>query len=110
MFDIHPLNQRSITVSYAKADGTPGEIEGAPQWTLTDPSIATLTVAADGMSAVVQHSGGVGEVMLEVRADGDLGAGVFPIVVSEVFSMRAPLGATAGSLGVSEETTFLLMP
>lgn len=45
MFDIHPLNQRAMSVSYTKADGSPGQVEAAPEWSLSDPSLATLTPA-----------------------------------------------------------------
>lgn len=55
------------------------------------------------MSATIAHNGAVGEVTLTVRADGDLGAGVHPIVLSEVFSMLPVLGATGGSFTVGEE-------
>lgn len=103
MFDIHPVMQRPMSVSYTKADGTPGEVESAPEWSLSDPSLANLSAAADGMSATLQYNGAVGEVSLMVRADGDLGAGVHPIVLSEVFTMLPALGATGGSFSVGEE-------
>lgn len=102
-FDIHPLNQRLLTVAYSKADGSPGQVETPPQWELSDEALATLAVQGDAMGANIQHNGAVGEVTLTVRADGDLGVGVFPILISEVFTMLPPLGATGGSLGVGEE-------
>lgn len=103
-FDIHPGNKRVLTPSYQKADGTPGAVEGFPEWSLSDPTLATMVVNPDGMGGEMQHNGAVGEVTLTVRADGDLGIpGVFPIVLSEVFTMLAPLGATGGTLGVGDE-------
>jgi hypothetical protein len=101
-FDIHPANQRSMTASYSRSDG-PGEVEAPPEWELSNESLATLLVEPDGMSAKIQHSGGVGEVTLTVTADGDLGTGVFPIVLSEIFTMLPPRGATGGTLGVGNE-------
>jgi len=65
--------------------------------------LANLAPAPDGMSATLQHNGAVGEVTLTVRADGDLGAGVHPIVLSEIFTMLPALGATGGSFSVGEE-------
>lgn len=103
MFDIHPATKRPITPTYEKSDGSAGSVEGAPEWALSDPTLATLVVNPDGMGGEVQHNGAVGEVTLTVRADGDLGAGMFPIVLSEVFTMLAPLGATGGTLGVGDE-------
>lgn len=102
-FDIHPGNMRSVTPTYQKGDGSPGLVEGVPDWSISDATLATMVKNADGLGGSVQHNGAVGEVTLTVRADGDLGTGVFPIVLSEVFTMLAPLGATGGTLGVGDE-------
>ena len=102
-FDIRGGFKRSVSVAFTKADGSPGLVEGIPAWTLSDPAIAGLVVAADGMSAEVSHMGGVGEVILSMSADGDLGAGVFPIAAVETFTMMAPIGATAGVFAVGDE-------
>ncbi|MGH8570013.1 MAG: hypothetical protein ACREXU_18905 [Gammaproteobacteria bacterium] len=103
MFDLHPGNQRAMSVSFTKADGSLGQVETAPAWSLSDPALATLAAAPDGMSATIAHNGAVGEVTLTVRADGDLGAGVHPIVLSEIFTLMAPLGAVGGAMSVGEE-------
>lgn len=102
MFEIHQGFKRTVAVSYSKADGTPGEIEGMPIWELTPP-IGIVTVAADGMSAEVAWDGTNIGAVLTVNADGDLGTGVFPILVSETFDFVAPLGAVAGAVSVSGE-------
>ncbi|MFH0351033.1 MAG: hypothetical protein ACHBMF_03740 [Chromatiales bacterium] len=102
MSDIKPAYKRTITAAYTKADSTPGQVEGVPVWTLSDPLLGTLTPAVDGMSATIAHKA-PGSATVEVTADGDLGAGVHPIVLSEVFTMLAPLGAEAGTLSVGEE-------
>lgn len=102
-FDISSGKQRSVMIAFVKADGSPGEVEGAPIWELSEDSLADLEVAADGMSAVIGHIGATGTTRLEVRADGDLGVGVFPIFVGEDFVMRAPLGATAAAFTVGDE-------
>ena len=102
-FDIGPGNMRPFTVTFSKADGTPGSVEGVPTWELSDITLGALVVNPDGMGGSVQHNGAVGEVTLTGRADGDLGEGVFPIVLSEVFTMKAPLGAVGGALGVGDE-------
>lgn len=105
MFPISPNMKRRITVQYARDDGTPGLVEGAPVWTAS-PDLASVQPADDGLSADVVHNGAVGELTLTITADGDLGAGVFPIVLSEMFDMRPPLGAVGGAVAVgSEEMT-----
>jgi hypothetical protein len=104
MFDIHTSNMRALQVSYSKDDGSPGEVEGAPQWTFDLDDIATLEVDPDGMNARIKHNGSIGLVTLSVTADGDLGAGVHPIVLTEQFNMLAPLGATQVQMSVGDET------
>ena len=107
--EIHQGFKRVITTSYVKADGTAGVVEGLPVWEVVPAGIADLVVAADGLSAELSWAG-VGEAVLTITADGDLGAGVFPIVVSEAFSLVAPLGATAGTLSVGEEVAVVVVP
>lgn len=109
-FDIGTSKQRVVRVAFTKADGSPGEVEGLPTWTLSDTSLATLEVAADGMSATIRHSGATGSTRLDMRADGDLGSGVHPIVVGEDFVMLAPLGATAAAFTVGAEEDSLPPP
>lgn len=102
-FSIRPGFRRTISVTFTKDDGSAGNVEGTPTWELSDQTLALLTPAADGMSADMQHNGAVGDVMLTMRADGDLGAGVHPIVVSDTVTMIAPLGATVAAFTVGEE-------
>lgn len=106
---IDPGFKRLITPMYDRtnADGSvdagAGTVEGVPTWELSDGTLATMVVNPDGLGGEVQHNGAVGEFTLTVRADGDLGAGVFPVVLSEVFTMAASLGATGGSLGIGDQ-------
>ena len=37
MFAIHQGFKRIITLRYTKADGTPGEVEGVPVWSIVPP-------------------------------------------------------------------------
>lgn len=90
-----------FSVAFTKEDGSPGIVEGSPLWELTDPSLGTLNVDPDGMSATVAWAG-VGQCDVICRADGDLGEGVFPIVMSQTIQFKEPLGAVAGTMTVSE--------
>lgn len=103
MFDIQEGFKREISVAFSKADGTPGTVQGFPSWTASDEALALVVPAADGMSAMVLHQGGVGDVTVTMTADGDLGIGVFQISATEVFSMLPPLGAVAGKIAVGPE-------
>ena len=101
--DIHQGFKRIFNVAYVKADGSPGEVEGLPVWSITPPETSIVTVSADGLSAEVVWNGTGDGAVLNISADGDLGTGVFPINVTETLNFVAPMGATAGTLTASEE-------
>lgn len=50
-----------------------------PAWAVSDPALADLAIAEDGMSADVMPKGPVGNFLLQVSGDADLGDGVKPI-------------------------------
>ena len=62
--------------------GNIATVDGAPAWSLSDPSLAILDIAADGMSAVLKPIGPVGSLIVQATADADMGAGVVPILAS----------------------------
>lgn len=95
--------QRTLTATFTKRDGSPGAVEAQPLWEFATPAIATTVVSADGMSVKVQHNGGSGDFDYNMTADGDLGAGVFPIVRTGRLMMMPPLGASGGDIGVGAE-------
>lgn len=103
MFKIHQGFKRTITPQYTKADGTPGQIEGVPVWSITPAETSVLTIAADGLSADLAWAGSGDGAVLTITADGDLGTGIFPVVITETFNFVAPLGAVAGTVTVGDE-------
>lgn len=60
--------------------GNLAKIEGAPQWALTDSTLATLEVMEGGMSAVLKPVGAVGSLKVQVSCDADLSEGVKTIL------------------------------
>jgi hypothetical protein len=102
-FQIHQGFKRTITPVYTKKDGIPGQIEGVPVWSIVPAETSLLTVATDGLSAELVWAGTGDGAILTVSADGDLGAGVFPVVITETFDFVAPLGAVAGSVTIGDE-------
>jgi hypothetical protein len=56
--------------------GNPAKVDGAPVWTVSDPTIGEITsLAADGLSCVFNTlAAGVAQIV--VTADADLGVGV----------------------------------
>lgn len=55
--------------------GNPALVDGAPLWSLTDPSLGDVVPAEDGLSAVLTPKGGLGSCVVQVSADADLGEG-----------------------------------
>ncbi len=108
-FDIASGNGRDIVLTYSKADGTPGVVHGEPVITLGTPDMAAFSqqpfdATAGTLTFEIEHNGSVIEgLALTVTADGDLGEGIHPIVYSEIFNMKAPLGAVGVAAAVSAE-------
>lgn len=104
---LHSGFKYTLTASYVKTnpDGStlPGVVEGSPVWSASVPEVVILVPTADGLSCDVIWNGVAQDLVISVLADGDLGAGVFPISMSIVMDLEAPLGATAGSIGISAE-------
>jgi hypothetical protein len=69
-----------VSVEFVDAKGNAAKVDGLPQWAVSDESLATLEVAADGLSAVVKPVGPLGSFKLQVKADADLGEGVKEIL------------------------------
>ena len=101
--EIHQGFKRTITYTYTKADGTPGAIDGIPEFSTSNPEVVDLVPSLDGLSVDVVWNGVGTGVTVTATADGDLGTGVFTIVTTDTFDLVAPLGATAGSSTVSDE-------
>ncbi len=64
-----------LSVSPVDKKGKPAKVEGAPAWSSSDETVATVVPAADGMSADVV-AGNPGICQINVSADADLGEGV----------------------------------
>ena len=73
-----PARTFSVTSEPLSADppGNPATVDGVPSWASSDPSIVSVTPAPDGLSAVAESTGNLGNVQISVAADADLGSGV----------------------------------
>lgn len=69
-----------VSVVFKDKLGNVAKVDGLPAWAVTDATLASLEVAADGLSAVVTPLGPVGSFKLQVSADADLGEGVKSIL------------------------------
>jgi hypothetical protein len=73
-------NTATLRIAQIQDDkGNPAQIDGLPAWSVSDTTIATLTPAADGMSAELVPVGPALPVQVSVTVDADLGAGVTPL-------------------------------
>ena len=76
----------TATVAYADAAGHPVSVASVPSWGADNPSVATVTPAADGMSAVVTGVG-VGAAIITVTAEGDPTPGVDTITLTSLVNV-----------------------
>lgn len=86
------IQKCDLTVSPVDAKGNAAPVEGAPAWTVSDPTILGITAAADGLSASIVALGPLGTCQVNVSADADLGEGVTTIAGTldvEVVSSQA---------------------
>jgi hypothetical protein len=94
-------NTHKVQASVAIKDiaGNPAQVDGPLAWSVSDPSVITLDVANDGLSAFVIAQGPLGTSQVTVEGDADLGEGTRPITVIGDIEVRA-------SEAVSLEMTF----
>ena len=108
-YEIFPGNQRHRRLNYTQKGGAPGRVQDPPTWDLStvgevDPStLAAVNIDPDRMHAVIGHNGAIGDLTISSFADGDVGLGRHPIVLTDTFHMRPPLDADGGVSDVSEE-------
>jgi hypothetical protein len=71
-------NAQKVGLSIQPLDqyGNPARVDGAPVWSVSDPTVGTITADASGLAAEFVTLGPVGVCQVAVQADADLGAGV----------------------------------
>ncbi len=65
-----------LSVEFKTAAGNPGQVDGVPTWTVSNPGVLSIVVSDDGLQALVRTTGALGDSQVSVSADADLGAGV----------------------------------
>lgn len=70
-----------LSIEVQDARGNAAKVDGIPSWELSDLTVAELTVAEDGMSAVLAGKN-IGATSVKVSVDADLGEGTKPILGS----------------------------
>lgn len=89
----------TLTATYNNKEGGDAKVVGVPGWVVAPDGIATVTPAADGMSAVVTPVA-LGVATITVTAEGDETAGVDTITLSADVEV-AEEEATGGKLTFS---------
>lgn len=59
-----------LSIAMTSAHGHPAKPIGVPAWDTSDASVAVVTPAADGLSAVVSAVGALGTAVITVTVDG----------------------------------------
>lgn len=90
-----------LSIQPVTAAGNPAKVDGTPSWSVSDTTILTLEVAADGLSAWATVTGTLGASQVSVSADADLGEGIrsitatldVTVVAAEAVSLTINAGA-----------------
>lgn len=97
----------AITVSVVVVDqfGNPTSFDGIPQWAVSDPVVATITQADDGLSVRVVSSGQIATgQQLSITGDAVLGEQNRPFTATDTFSVTAgPVAGVRFEYGPVEE-------
>lgn len=93
-------NEQKIrfTLAPKTAKGAPAQVEGEPVWTV-ESGDATIEPEPGGMSAFIV-SGNLGNSVIKITADADLGPGIATIEDSVELTVTTPM---ANSLGLTAE-------
>lgn len=83
------------TIRPRNAQGNPAPIDGVPQWSTSNPSVATVTPSADGLTCVVRAAG-IGTTQVAVVCDADLGEGVRELTTLDDIEVKASEAVTIG--------------
>jgi hypothetical protein len=101
MLQLTDIQKCDLSIQIVDAKGNAAPVDGAPVWSSSDESVATVAAAADGMSAVVTAAGALGTCQVNVGADADLGTGVTTITgtldVSVVASQATTVTINTGT-------------
>lgn len=93
----------TLTLDPRNAKGNPAKVDGVPEWAVSNPGVARVEPAADGLSAVVFASVG-GETQVSATMDADLGEGVRHLVATDTVTVVPGEAVTVGFVaGAPEE-------
>jgi len=86
----------TLKVNPVSKAGNPAPVDGAPKWSVSDETVLTLVVAADGLSCDVVTTGKLGSSQVAVVADADLGEGVTELTATLDVDVKASAAVNLG--------------
>ncbi len=74
MLVLTATQKSTCTIDPRDSKGNPAPVDGVPEWSSSNPSVATVVPSADGLTCDVVAAG-VGETQISVVADADMDDG-----------------------------------
>lgn len=75
MFVLQDTQKVKLSVSFVDAAGNPADVDGAPGWDSSDPSVVAVEPSEDGLSCYAVAVGPLGSAQVSVTADALIGEG-----------------------------------
>jgi uncharacterized protein YjdB len=105
MLVLTDTQKATVTLEPKNSKGNPAPVDGVPQWSSSNPAVATVEPSTDGMTAVVKAVT-VGSTQISAVVDADLDPGTGSENVREITgtldvdvkaSEAVTMGLTAGT-------------
>jgi hypothetical protein len=100
MFVMTDSQKTKLSIAVVDKKGNPADVDGAPTWTSSDPSIVAVTPSEDGFTADVVAVGPIGQAQVNVTVDADMGEGKTEL--SGVLDVQI-VGGAAASVAISAD-------
>jgi len=94
------IQRVSLSISAVDAAGNPAPIENAT-WVSSNPAVLTVTASVDGLSAVAETVGPLGNAQVQVSADARIGEG--EVVLQGVLDVEV-IASEATALNIAAGT------
>lgn len=93
--DLENWQEVIVTLAPRTDKGKPAKVDGIPTWTVQSGN-ATVTPAADGMSALLTTTDEADTTVILAEGDADLGAGFVPVDEAITLNTSVPRAASFG--------------
>jgi hypothetical protein len=102
MLVLTDLQKVNLSIAPVDVMGNPAKVEGTPIWATSDPSLLSLEVAPDGLSAYAITLGPLGTCQVSVTADANLDPDITTTItgildISVIASEAVSLSITAAT-------------